>query len=93
MRAIWKGTTIAESDDAIKLEGYYYFPQSSVKMEYLRESSYRTFCPWKGTASFYSVEVNGETNKDSAWHYPTPSERGAIVKDRIAFWKGIIVLP
>ena len=93
MRAFWKGTTIAESDDAIKLEGFYYFPRSSVKMEYLKESSHRTFCPWKGTASFYDVDINGDINKDSAWYYPTPSERGAMVKDRIAFWKGIVVLP
>ena len=93
MRAVWKGTTIAESDDAIKLEGFYYFPRSSVKMEYLKESSDHTFCPWKGTASFYDADINGDINKDSAWYYPTPSERGPMVKDRIAFWKGIVVLP
>lgn len=92
MRAVWRGITIAESDEAIKVEGFYYFPISSVKSEYLKDSDYHTYCPWKGIASFYSVEIAGAVNKDSAWYYPTPSEKAAYLKGYVGFWKGIIML-
>lgn len=89
VRAIWNGTTIAESDRTVVVEGNHYFPVESVNMNYLTDSPSHTICPWKGTASYYSIEVDGKTNKDAAWYYPNPSEAAAEIKNRIAFWRGV----
>lgn len=90
-KAIWKGVTIAESDDTVIVEGNHYFPPASVKREHLRESSTHTTCGWKGEASYYDVVVEGTVNKDAAWFYPDPKEAASEIKDRIAFWKGVEV--
>ncbi len=91
-QAIWNGTVIAESDDLVRLEGNYYFPASSIKKEYFKESESNSVCPWKGTASYYSLEVNGQTNTDAAWYYPEPKSAAANITDRVAFWKGVEVV-
>jgi uncharacterized protein (DUF427 family) len=91
MKAIWKDKVIAESDDTVVIEGNHYFPRESVNDEYLKESDTHTYCFWKGKASYYDIEVNGELNKDAAWYYPDPSKMAEEVKDRIAFWKGVEV--
>lgn len=92
-KAIWKGTVLAESSDTRMVEGNRYFPKESVRSEYLRPSETHTVCPWKGTASYYHVEVNGERNEDAAWYYPAPKSGAEQVKDRVAFWKGVRVEP
>lgn len=89
MKAIWNGEVIAESSDTIKLEGNYYFPKDSVNTGFLRQSDTHTTCPWKGEASYYSVEVNGKTNKDAAWYYSNPKDAAKVITGYIAFWKGI----
>ena len=91
MKAIWNDAVIAESDETVVVEGNHYFPAESVKTEFLQPSSTHTTCPWKGEASYYDVVVNGETNTDSAWYYPEPKVAAAEIKDRIAFWKGVMV--
>lgn len=93
MKATWNGTTIAESSDTVVVEGNHYFPCSSVANEFLTTSDTETFCPWKGTASYYNVVVDGETNPDAAWYYPAPKEAAAEILDRVAFWHGVEVLP
>ena len=90
-RASWNGTVIAESDHCEVVEGNQYFPAAAVKREFLRDSSTHTVCPWKGTASYYDVVVNGETNKDAAWYYPEAKPEAANIKGYIAFWKGVKV--
>lgn len=90
-RAIWNGTVIAESDRCIVVEGNQYFPAATVKREFLRDSATHTVCSWKGTASYYDVVVNGETNKDAAWYYPDTKPEANNVKGYIAFWKGVKV--
>lgn len=90
-RAVWNGVTIAESADTVMVEGNHYFPPSSVKREYLRESSTHTTCGWKGEASYYDVVVDGAVNKDAAWFYPEPKEAAKEIEHRIAFWKGVEV--
>jgi uncharacterized protein (DUF427 family) len=90
-KAVWKGVVLAESDRTVIVEGNHYFPADSVKKEYLRPSETHTACPWKGTASYHTVEVNGERNADAAWYYPEPSAAAAQIKDRVAFWKGVRV--
>ncbi len=87
--AIWNGAVIAESDRCVVVEGNPYFPADTVKREFLRDSSTHTICGWKGTASYYDVVVNGETNKDAAWYYPEPKPEAANIKGYIAFWKGV----
>jgi uncharacterized protein (DUF427 family) len=89
--ATWNGTVIAESDDTVVVEGNHYFPKSSVKQELLRESDTHSVCPWKGTASYYSLEVDGETNADAAWYYPAPKDAAKEITDHVAFWKGVEV--
>ncbi|MDB5190584.1 MAG: hypothetical protein JWQ96_147 [Segetibacter sp.] len=93
MKAIWNNTVIAESNETVVVEGNHYFPKSSVNEAFLKSSDTHTFCPWKGTASYYSLEVNGEMNKDAAWYYPTPKDAAKQIKDHIAFWKGVKVEP
>jgi len=72
-KAFWNGALIAESDHTIKVEGNEYFPPESVRREYLAESTTHTCCPWKGLASYYDIVVDGKTNRDGAWYYPTPT--------------------
>jgi uncharacterized protein (DUF427 family) len=91
MKATWNNQTIAESDDTIVVENNHYFPIESVKTEYLKESDTHTVCPWKGTASYYSLEVEGKTNKDAAWYYPHPKEAAKNIQNYVAFWKGVEV--
>lgn len=91
MRAVWNGAVIAESDDTVVVEGNHYFPVESVDESVLRGSETHTHCPWKGDASYYSLEVDGQLNTDAAWYYPDPSDAAAQIKDRVAFWKGVTV--
>lgn len=75
------------------VEGNHYFPAESVNREFLRDSSTHTTCPWKGVASYYNLEVDGQINKDAAWYYPEPKEAARQIQGRIAFWKGVKVMP
>jgi len=91
MRAVWKDTVIAESDDTVMVEGNHYFPEASVNREYISFSNHKTSCPWKGQASYYSIHVNGDVNPDAVWYYAEPKEAAANIKGRVAFWKGVQV--
>jgi len=90
-RAIWNGAVIAESDETVIVEGNHYFPPTAVKREYLRESATHTVCPWKGTASYYDVVVEGNVNQDAAWYYPEPKEAARQIAGYVAFWRGVRV--
>ena len=92
-RATWNGAVLAESDQCEIVEGNYYFPRTAVAPDYLRESATHTVCPWKGTASYFDVVVNGETNKDAAWYYPEPKDAARQIKNHVAFWRGVHVEP
>ena len=89
-QAVWKGTVLAESDQTVKVEGNHYFPPQSLRQEFLAPSTITSTCPWKGTASYYDVTVDGQVNKDAAWYYPQPSP-AAQIRDYVAFWHGIQV--
>ena len=91
MKAIWKGTVIAESDDTVVVEGNHYFPESSLKREFVVASNHRSTCPWKGQARYYSLLVNGDLNPDAVWYYPEPLEAAAQIKGCVAFWKGVTI--
>ncbi len=90
-KAIWNGVVLAESDRCEMVEGNHYFPPDAVKREFLNSSDSHTECPWKGTASYYHLEVNGQRNPDAAWYYPEPRAAARQIKDHVAFWKGVKV--
>ena len=91
MKALWNNTVIAESADTVVVEGNHYFPPDSIAAECFKPSKTTSVCPWKGTASYYDVEVDGQTNRNAAWYYPETKEAANEVKGRIAFWKGVRV--
>jgi len=92
MKALWNKQEIANSDETVVVEGNHYFPKDSVNMSLLVKSQHSSYCPWKGTASYYSIEVDGETNKDAAWFYPEPKQKAEDIKGYVAFWKGVEVV-
>jgi uncharacterized protein (DUF427 family) len=90
-RAKWCGKVLAESNACIVIEGNQYFPADAVAKRYLKPSNYTSECPWKGTARYYHVEVDGMRNDNAAWSYPQPKPAAAAIKDYVAFWKGVRV--
>jgi uncharacterized protein (DUF427 family) len=90
-RAVWNGAVLAESDKTVIVEGNHYFPPEAIRAELFKPSATHTVCGWKGTASYYDVEVSGQVNRDAAWYYPSPSAAAAHIKGHIAFWKGVRV--
>lgn len=92
MKAIWNGKILAESDNTVVVENNHYFPADSINEEFFIESDHKTTCPWKGLASYKSIQVDGETNENAAWYYPEPKEAAKEIKDHYAFWKGIQIL-
>ncbi len=91
MRAIWNGTVIAESDDTVVVENNHYFPRASLNDAYVRPSDYSTVCPWKGTAAYLTLEVDGAVNESAVWYYPVPKDAAKEITDRVAFWRGVTV--
>ncbi len=91
MRAIWNGAVIAESNATVNVEGNHYFPIESVNQQHITPSDTHTRCPWKGTASYFDVVVDGKTKADAAWYYPKPSMAARNIKGHVAFWKGVRV--
>lgn len=89
--ATWNGAILAQSDNCIVVEGNQYFPPDAINREYFKESDTHTVCGWKGTASYYTIVVNGQENKDAAWYYPETKEKAKEIEGYIAFWKGVKV--
>ena len=90
-RATWEGAILAQSDETVIVEGNHYFPADSLRMEHFKPSEKTTNCFWKGTASYYNIEVNGRVNPDAAWYYPETLEAASEIKGRVAFWRGVTV--
>jgi uncharacterized protein (DUF427 family) len=90
-KAVWQGAVLAESDVYEVVEGNIYFPLNTINMEYFSNSDTRTICPWKGEASYYNVEVNGEVNEDAAWYYPQTKDAAKNIEGKVAFWRGVEV--
>ena len=90
-KATWNGVIIAESDPFETVEGHIYFPMEAIKKEYFVESETTSVCPWKGTASYLTVRVNGDENADAAWYYADPKPAASNIKDHVAFWRGVSV--
>ena len=92
MKAIWNNEVIAESNETVVIEGNHYFPTSSVNDDYLRPSDKTTVCPWKGTANYYNLGVDGAENPDAAWHYAKPKDAAKEIAGHIAFWNGVQIV-
>ena len=90
---MWKGAVLAQSDRTEVVEGNQYFPPDAIDKQYFKPSDTHSICPWKGTASYYTVEVNGDRNPDAAWFYPQASEKAKNIEGYVAFWKGVEVTP
>ncbi|MBC3845326.1 DUF427 domain-containing protein [Winogradskyella echinorum] len=91
MKAIWNHKIIAESRDTIVIENNHYFPHDSINKEFFKPSETHTVCPWKGTASYYTITVDGKENVDAAWFYPEVSDLAKGIKNRVSFWRGVII--
>lgn len=91
MKAIWNGEILAESNDTTVVENNHYFPPNSVNKDFFSTSETKTICPWKGTASYYNITVDGKENSDAAWYYPDPKNAAEEIRDKVAFWKGVQV--
>ncbi|KAL2038760.1 hypothetical protein N7G274_008518 [Stereocaulon virgatum] len=86
--ATFNGKVIAETDKFEHVEGNVYFPPDTVDQSVLTKTSLTTVCPWKGTASYYTISVDGKEAKDAAWYYPDPKTSKAMpLKDHVAFYK------
>ncbi len=92
MKAIWNNTVIAESAATVVVEGNHYFPPDSIVSEFFKPSATTSSCPWKGTASYYTLDVDGKENAGAAWYYPETKPAADEIKGHIAFWKGVQVV-
>lgn len=92
MQAIWNGEVVAESDATVVIEGNHYFPASSLKSAFFAPSETHTVCAWKGKASYYNLQVGEQSNPDAAWYYPDPKPAAELIKNRVAFWRGVKVV-
>ncbi|NKB65880.1 MAG: DUF427 domain-containing protein [Candidatus Latescibacteria bacterium] len=93
MKAIWNGALIAESDETIVVEGNHYFPAESIDTQYLAPSDTTSVCAWKGTANYHTLVVDGQTNPDAAWYYPDTKPEAGEIEGRVAFWRGVEIIP
>jgi uncharacterized protein (DUF427 family) len=90
-KAIWNGTVLAESNDTVVVENNHYFPANTINKQYFKDSKTHTTCPWKGVASYYSIEVDGQVNTDAAWYYPSAKDKAKNIEGYVAFWRGVKV--
>ncbi len=91
-QAIWNGKIIAESDNTVLIEGNHYFPEQSLNKDYIINSSTETSCHWKGIANYFTLSVDGMKNPDAVWYYKNPKDAAKVIKDRVAFWKGVEIV-
>jgi uncharacterized protein (DUF427 family) len=92
MQAIWNGQVLAESDATVVIEGNHYFPASSLTAAFFEPSETHTVCAWKGKANYYNLQVGDQSNPDAAWYYPDPKPAAELIKNRVAFWRGVKVV-
>ena len=90
-KATWNGATLAESPTTKVVEGNHYFPPESVNRDYFTDSAATSVCGWKGTANYYDIVVDGQTNEQAAWYYASPKPEAEEIAGYVAFWKGVEV--
>ena len=92
MKAIWNDALIAESNDTVVVEGNHYFPLDAVNESFLMQSDKTYFCRLTGTASYYTLSVDGAENTDAAWYYANPKSAAQQIEGRVAFWRGVNIV-
>ena len=92
MKAIWNEQVLAESTDTVVVEGNHYFPAKALDQSFFKKSAQTSFCPWKGTASYYDIVVDDQTSEGAAWYYPSASDKAKHIEGRVAFWRGVAVV-
>jgi uncharacterized protein (DUF427 family) len=85
------GVKVAESDrpvllDETGLPTRYYLPREDVRTELLRPTSHESTCPFKGRASYWSVEVGGEVHDDLVWSYESPIPEAEGIAGLLCFY-------
>lgn len=91
-KAIWNGKVIAESGETRFVDGDHYFPPDTLDRQFFRNSDTTSVCPWKGTANYYHIEVDGAVNSDAAWYYPDPKKAALDIRGYVAFWKDVEIV-
>jgi uncharacterized protein (DUF427 family) len=91
MKATWKGQVLANCGTTVVVESNHYFPPNAINWDYFIASDTTSHCPWKGDASYYTIVVDGEENKDAAWFYPEPKSAATHIKNYVAFWRGVVI--
>lgn len=91
-KVTFNGTVIVDSDDIEMVEGNAYFPIAALDRSVLVDSDHRTTCPWKGTAGYWTIDVDGERAENAAWYYPEPKAGAEMVADRVAFYASKVTI-
>jgi uncharacterized protein (DUF427 family) len=91
VRITWNGQVVADTRRALTLrEAAYapvqYIPRADVTMALLKRTAHATHCPYKGEASYYSLELKGQRVENAAWSYEAPYEAMAAIKGYLAFY-------
>ncbi len=90
-KAIWNDTVVAQSDETVLVEGNHYFPPEALRREYFRKSEHTSRCGWKGTAEYFTLEVDGRQNESAAWTYSKTKAAAKAIEGYVAFWRGVEV--
>lgn len=92
VRVTWRGQTVADSTQAIKLEEsrhdpVYYLPRGDARMELFQPTDRSTHCPHKGDARYFSlVSADGARAENAVWSYEAPISKSAAIKEHLAFY-------
>lgn len=92
VEAIFNGQVVAASAHTVIIEGNHYFPPGDVDQRFLHATRMKSLCPWKGIASYYTVEVDGVGDRNAAWTYRHPSPLARRIKNHVAFWGQVQVV-
>ncbi|MCG8359555.1 MAG: DUF427 domain-containing protein [Kiloniellales bacterium] len=91
VKVVFNGFSVADSRRALILREtryppIYYLPREDVRMDLLERTTHRTYCPFKGNASYWTLAVGEERAENAAWSYEEPYDEVAEIKDYIAFY-------
>jgi uncharacterized protein (DUF427 family) len=91
IRVLFKGTLVADTDRAIRLQeasypACFYVPRADCKMEYFVETAHQTKCPFKGTARYWTLKTKDGEAQNAVWGYDDPFDQMAAIDGHVAFY-------